>query len=50
MGKDEGTALIAQMLYEAIDEGDQEVKKIKKLTLKPIAKQSSISDEEKVKQ
>lgn len=26
MGKDEGTALIAQILYEAIDEGDRETK------------------------
>lgn len=50
IGKDEGTALIAQMLYEAIDEGDQEVKKVRKLTLKPMAKQSDSSDEEKVKQ
>jgi len=49
IGKDEGTALIAQMLYEAIDEGEQEVKKVKKLTLKPVEKQSS-TNEEKVKQ
>lgn len=50
IGKDEGTALIAQMLYEAIDEGDQEEKKVKKLTLKPLAKQSNSSVEGKVKQ
>lgn len=50
IGKDEGTAFIAQMLYEAIDEGDQEVKKIKRLLLKPIAKTSSQAREEKVKQ
>lgn len=50
IGKDEGTALIAQMLYEAIDEGNQEVKKVKKLTLKPMVKQFDNSNEEKVKQ
>lgn len=50
IGKDEGTALIAQMLYEAIDEGEQEVKKIKKLSLKPIVKTHGQSSEEKVKQ
>ena len=50
IGKDEGTAFIAQMLYEAIDEGDQEVKKIKRLSLKPIAKTSSQAREEKAKQ
>ena len=49
IGKDEGTALIAQMLYEAIDEGDQDVKKTKKLSLKPIVKQSVV-EEQKVKQ
>lgn len=50
IGKDEGTALIAQMLYEAIDEGDQEIKKAKKLTLKPVTKQPRSSGEENVKQ
>ena len=50
IGKDEGTALIAQILYEAIDEGNREVKKVKKLTLKPMAKQSDSNNEEKVKQ
>lgn len=49
IGKDEGTALIAQMLYEAIDEGSEETKKVKKLSLKPLAP-SAISNEEKVKQ
>lgn len=34
LGKDEGTALIAQMLYEAIDEGDETEKKVGKLSLK----------------
>lgn len=50
IGKDEGTALIAQMLYEAIDEGDQEVKKVKKLSLKPITKTPRQGSKEKVKQ
>ena len=49
IGKDEGTALIAQILYEAIDEGEDEIKSVKKLTLKPIAKPLSQS-EKKVKQ
>lgn len=34
VGKDEGTALIAQILYEAIDEGVEETKKTGKLSLK----------------
>lgn len=50
MGKDEGTALIAQMLYEAIDEGDQEIKQVKKISLKPISKVIGTPKEEKVKQ
>lgn len=50
MGKDEGTALIAQMLYEAIDEGDQETKQVKKISLKPMSKVIGTSKEEKVKQ
>lgn len=50
IGKDEGTALIAQILYEAIDEGEQEVKKIKKLSLKPVIKTSDQQMEKKVKQ
>ena len=50
MGKDEGTALIAQMLYEAIDEGDQETKQVKKISLKPMNKVIGASKEEKVKQ
>lgn len=50
MGKDEGTALIAQMLYEAIDEGDQEIKQVKKISLKPMSKVIGASKEEKVKQ
>lgn len=35
IGKDEGTALIAQTLYEAIDQGSLEVIKPKKFSLKP---------------
>lgn len=50
MGKDEGTALIAQMLYEAIDEGNQETKQVKKISLKPMNKVIGASKEEKVKQ
>lgn len=50
IGKDEGTALIAQMLYEAIDEGEQEVKNVKKLSLKPISIIPKQNKEKKVKQ
>lgn len=50
VGKDEGTALIAQMLYEAIDEGNQVVNKVKKLSLKPISKTSGQGSGGKVKQ
>lgn len=50
MGKDEGTALIAQMLYEAIDEGDQEIKKVKKISLKPMNKVAGTLKKENVKQ
>lgn len=51
MGKDEGTALIAQILYEAIDEGGQEeTKVIRKISLKSISKGYEIEKEEKVKQ
>lgn len=50
MGKDEGTALIAQMLYEAIDEGEPETKQIKKISLKPMSKVIRTPKEEKVKQ
>ena len=38
------------MLYEAIDEGDQETKKVKKLSLKPVAKKPDTTGEQKVKQ
>ena len=50
MGKDEGTALIAQMLYEAIDEGDQETKQCNKISLKPMSKVLDAPKEKKVKQ
>ena len=50
IGKDEGTALIAQMLYEAIDEGDQETKAVKKLSLSPVSKVIGQTKEAKVKQ
>lgn len=50
IGKDEGTALIAQMLYEAIDEGEQEVKSVKKISLKPVSAMQRQPKEEKIKQ
>lgn len=50
IGKDEGTALIAQMLYEAIDEGEQQTKQIKKISLKPMGKAVETPRGEKVKQ
>lgn len=50
IGKDEGTALIAQMLYEAIDEGEYETKQVKKISLKPMNKVIGSLKEEKVKQ
>ena len=34
VGKDEGTALLAQILYEAIDDGTETKKKINKISLK----------------
>ena len=48
IGKDEGTALIAQMLYEAIDEGEQEKTKIKKLSLKPRSSLTPNAAEEQI--
>lgn len=50
IGKDEGTALIAQMLYEAIDEGEQATKQVKKISLKPMGKLVEAPRDEKVKQ
>lgn len=50
IGKDEGTALIAQILYEAIDEGEQEIRGEKKISLKPMRELVGAHKEEKVKQ
>ena len=50
LGKDEGTALIAQMLYEAIDEGSVEVKQKAKLSLKLKKNQKNDIDYVKAKQ
>lgn len=50
LGKDEGTAIIAQILLEAIDEGEPEVKKNGKLTLKLKTKNAIDKDTAKVKQ
>ncbi len=50
LGKDEGTALIAQILLEAMDEGETEVKKIEKLSLKLNFKNIVQENTEKVKQ
>ncbi len=50
VGKDEGTVLIAQMLYEAIDEGEQEIRRTKKLSLKPDTKISHQQTEKRAKQ
>lgn len=50
LGKDEGTALIAQILLEAIDEGEPEIKKTGKLSLKPKERVTTINDSVKVKQ
>lgn len=50
IGKDEGTALIAQMLYEAIDEGEHEAKNVKKISLKPVSAMTRQYKEEKIKQ
>ena len=50
LGKDEGTALIAQILLEAIDEGETETKKTSKLSLKLKPKNEVEEDTSKVKQ
>lgn len=50
LGKDEGTALIAQILLEAIDEGEAETKKAGKLSLKRKAKTQQAEGASKVKQ
>ena len=50
LGKDEGTALIAQILLEAIDEGESETRKTGKLTLKKESKIQTPIEFNKVKQ
>lgn len=50
VGKDEGTALVAQMLYEAIDEGDKENFKPKKISLRPFQNIEKKQEEDKIKQ
>lgn len=50
LGKDEGTAIIAQILLEAIDEGETELKKPVKLSLKMKRKSDSSAENVKVKQ
>ena len=50
IGKDEGTSLIAQMLYEAIDEEGEGNKKVAKLSFKPIVKSIEEKNDIKVKQ
>lgn len=51
LGKDEGTALIAQILYEAIDEGEGAIQPKKlNLSLKPSSENVEKKREEKIKQ
>ena len=50
IGKDEGTALIAQTLYEAIDEDEQEPISVKKISLKSLDNPSKKLPEKKTKQ
>lgn len=50
LGKDEGTALIAQILYEAIDEGEEQVQKTGKLSLKMRPREAEKPSETKIKQ
>ncbi|MGN0606974.1 MAG: DEAD/DEAH box helicase [Oscillospiraceae bacterium] len=47
LGKDEGTALVAQMLYEAIDNGEEQEKKTRKLSLS--LNKSSIQQNNRIK-
>ncbi len=49
IGRDEGTALIAQMLYEAIDDGE-EVKKVRELSIKSMLQREKRVEIEKAKQ
>lgn len=50
LGKDEGTALIAQILFEAIEEGQEIAKKTGKLSLKKKPQNKNYEVNEKVKQ
>ncbi|WP_164914335.1 DEAD/DEAH box helicase [Aminipila luticellarii] len=50
LGKDEGTSLIAQILLEAIDEGELEIKQPGKLSLKMNTKKETVTKNAKVKQ
>ena len=50
IGKDEGTALIAQTLYEAIDEDEQEPISVKKISLKSLDNPPKKLPEKKTKQ
>ena len=50
LGKDQGTALIAQTLFEAIDENEDTVRKDAKLSLKMKPRSDKIEVKEKVKQ
>ena len=50
LGKDEGTALVAQILYEAIDEEEQKEKKKEKLSLSLNSRLVKEPDKKKVKQ
>lgn len=50
LGKDEGTALVGQILYEAIDEGEEEKKHSRKLSLKARKQNRDEKAETKAKQ
>ena len=50
LGKDEGTALIAQFLYEAIDENEKKEQKKKPLSLSLKRIEDKIENDYKVKQ
>ena len=50
LGKDEGTALIAQILFESIDEGEDNKKKYNKLSLKSKPKNIDTEQPERAKQ
>lgn len=50
LGKDEGTALIAQILYEAIDEGEEAAKQTGGLSLKMKPRDTAYTPTSKIKQ